>query len=261
MLVVEKVRRATAYHMETMSQFKPVRVERTFEVVVSQVRDRLAAGKLMPGERLPAEREFARQLNVSRSALREGLRTLEIAGVVELRKGRSGGAFITHGNPQAVSDSMADMLRLGQVSWSDLTEARIWIEEVIVRVACERATDADIAALDANIADAMRHFESGDRRLKTEAMIEFHNILARATGNPVLVVMTRTLTDMLRHFAERLSPESTRAVFRSRRRFMSAFAARDVETAVKEMEENLIRVHRLYLRIARSREIAAKRRV
>lgn len=243
-----------------MSQFKPVRVQRTFEEVVSQVRDRLAAGDLVPGERLPAEREFARQLNVSRSALREGLRTLEIAGVVELRKGRSGGAFITRGNPQTVSDSMADLLRLGQVSWTDLTEARIWIEEIIVRVACERADEADYAALEENIADAIRHFESGNGRLKTEAMIEFHNILARATGNPVLVMMARTLTDMLRYFAERLSPGSTRAVFRSRRRFMTAFAARDMETAVKEMEQNLIRVHRLYLRLARSREQPARQR-
>ncbi len=236
-----------------MDPFTPVRVQRTFEEVVSQVRNRIAVGDLVPGERLPPEREFARQLNVSRSALREGLRTLEIAGIVELRKGRAGGAFITRGNPQVVSDSMADLLRLGSVSWSDLTEARIWIEATIVRVACERATAEDYAALEENILEATRLFESGQLMRKTEALIEFHNILARATRNPVLVVMARTMTDMLRFFARRLGSETTRAVFRSRRRFMNAFIARDADAAVKEMERNLIKVHRLYLRLARSK--------
>src|SRR3989304_7720395 len=112
-------------NQDPMDRFKPVRAQRTFEEVVNQVRDQLAGGELVPGERLPPERELARQLNVSRSALREGLRKLEIAGIADLRKGRTGGAFITRGNPKVVSDSMADLLRLGDVSWADLHEPRI----------------------------------------------------------------------------------------------------------------------------------------
>ncbi len=231
---------------------RPARATRTFEEVVNQVRQMLAGGALNPGERLPSEREFARQLKVSRSALREGLRTLEIAGLVELRKGRSGGAFITRGNPRVISDSMADLLRLGDISWSHLTEARIWIEEIIVRVACSRATREDIEALEENIREASRLFEKGQLSAKTDVLIEFHNILARATRNPVLVMMTRMLTDMLRYFTRRLGSETTRAVFRSRRRFMIAFSQGDAETAVDEMERNLRKVHRLYLRLARS---------
>jgi DNA-binding GntR family transcriptional regulator len=86
-------------------------------------------------------------------------------------------------------------------------------------------------------------------------LIDFHNILARATRNPVLIMITRMLTDMLRYFTRRLGSETTRAVFRSRRRFMTAFAAGDAETAVTEMERNLRKVHRLYLRLARSGEV------
>ena len=233
----------------------PNRPTRAFEEVVSRVREMITGGKLNPGQRLPSEREFSRSLNISRSALREALRTLEIAGVVELRKGRSGGAFITSGKPNVVSDSMADLLRLGNISWNHLTEARIWIEQIIVRVACKRATAADIEALEQNIREALALFEQGQLMEKTEVLIEFHNILARATRNPVLVMMTRTLTDMMLYFARRLGSETTRAVFRSRRRFMTAFAARDADAAVAEMERNLKKVHRLYLRLARSGKI------
>jgi GntR family transcriptional repressor for pyruvate dehydrogenase complex len=235
-----------------MSSTRPARTTRTFEEVVNQVREMLSAGNLNPGERLPSEREFARQLKVSRSALREGLRTLEIAGIVELRKGRSGGAFITRGNPQVVSDSMADLLRLGDISWHHLTEARIWIEEVIVRMACARATREDIEALEENIRQAMMLFEKGQLMAKTDVLIDFHNVLAKATHNPVLVMITRMLTDTLRYFTRRLGSETTRAVFRSRRRFMNAFAKGDVEAAVAEMERNLRKVHRLYLRLAKT---------
>jgi len=224
---------------------------RAFEEVVEQVREMLSGGELKPGERLPAERAFSRRLNISRSALREALRTLEIAGVVELRNGRSGGAFITRGNPDVVSDSMADLLRLGNVSWHDLTEARIWVEEIIVRVACKRAAARDISALEENIRHARALFEKGQLMAKTEVLIEFHNVLARATRNPVLVMITRALTDMMLQFARRLGSETTREVFRSRRRFMTAFAARDADAAVAEMERNLKKVHRLYLRLAR----------
>jgi len=235
-----------------MNAARPVRTARTFEGVVNQVRDMLSAGELNPGERLPSEREFARQLKVSRSALREGLRTLEIAGIVELRKGRSGGAFITRGNQQVVSDSMADLLRLGDISWHHLTEARIWIEEVIVRMACSRATREDIEALEENIREAMALFEKGQLMAKTDVLIDFHNVLAEATRNPVLVMITRMLTDTLRYFTRRLGSETTREVFRSRRRFMTAFAKGDVESAVAEMERNLRKVHRLYLRLAKT---------
>jgi DNA-binding FadR family transcriptional regulator len=190
--------------------------------------------------------------------LREALRTLEIAGVVELRSGRSGGAFITRGKPNVVSDSMADLLRLGNVSWHDLTEARIWIEEIIVRVACKRATASDIAALEENIRNAAALFEKGELMAKTEVLIDFHNLLARATRNPVLAMIQRTLTDMMLQFARRLGSETTREVFRSRQRFMAAFAARDADAAVAEMEHNLKKVHRLYLRLARQAGAATR---
>ena len=132
-----------------------------------------------------------------------------------------------------------------------LTEVRIWLEEIIVRVACERATTRDIRLLEENIREAEGLFERGELAQKTDTIIEFHNILARATRNPFLVMMNQTITDVLRYFTRRLGSERTREVFRSRRRFMAAFTARDADAAVDEMERNLKKVHRLYLRLAR----------
>ncbi len=227
------------------------RNKRTFEHVANHIRDMLAVGEFKPGDRLPPERKLSLDLNVSRSALREALRTLEFAGVLELRQGKTGGAFVSSGNPKALSENMSDLLRLGNLAWSDLTEVRIWLEAIIVKVACERATRADIKALEENISEAEALFERGDLAGKTDTIIEFHNILARATRNPFLVMMNQTITDVLRYFTRRLGSERTREVFRSRRRFMAAFTKGDAEAAVAEMERNLKKVHRLYLRLAR----------
>jgi len=102
----------------------PARVRRTFEEVALQLRAMFTGGHLRPGDRLPPERELSQQLGVSRSALREALRTLEISGVIQLRKGRNGGAFITRGNFDAVTANFRDLLTLGNLKFEELAEAR-----------------------------------------------------------------------------------------------------------------------------------------
>jgi len=123
------------------------RTERVFEGICAQVRTELTLGRLKPGDKLPAERDLALRLGSSRTAVREALRTLEMAGVIELRKGVKGGAFIREGDPAVVTRSFGDMVHLGRISLADLTEGRVIIQDAVVRLACERATEADFRAL------------------------------------------------------------------------------------------------------------------
>ena len=136
---------------KTRPAFGPVKTRRVFEEICDQIRREVAAGTLRPGDKLPAERELALQFGASRTAVREALRSLEIAGVVGLQKGVKGGAFILDGNPTAVTQSIHDMLALGRISLDNLTEARMLTEQVVIRLACERATEEDFDALDRNI--------------------------------------------------------------------------------------------------------------
>ena len=86
----------------------------------------IEAGALRPGESLPPERELAATFRVSRNTLREALRALELAGMIESRKGATGGAFVRSGNPQVVVGGMRDLYHLGAITPEHLTEARIW---------------------------------------------------------------------------------------------------------------------------------------
>jgi DNA-binding FadR family transcriptional regulator len=120
--------------------FAPIKTQRTFEAVCEQIRAQLAAGTLKTGDKLPAERELAVEFQVSRSALREALRTLEMAGIIRNAKGVKGGSFIQAAEPDHIVQAMRDYVHLGKVTLDELTEARLATMDIIIRLACERAS-------------------------------------------------------------------------------------------------------------------------
>src|SRR5690606_2847660 len=167
--------------------FKPIRSQRAFEEIAEQIRLELAQGRLGVGSRLPSERALAEQFGVSRNTLREALRSLEHAGLVRLQKGATGGAFITEGNGQVITTGLLDMYHLGAIQPAQLTEARIWLESIIVREACLRATAKDLEKLHANVREAEAAMADGDLHRRAESHLQFPRILARLTGTPITV--------------------------------------------------------------------------
>lgn len=235
---------------KNLSSFIPVKGRRAYEDIAANIREMVVDGRLKAGEKLPPEREFAEHLGVGRNVLREALRSLETIGLLEMRRGKWGGAFVATGPSRAVAEQMTDLLRMGGVSYASVIEARIWIGSVVVRAACARHTDSDIAALERNIEEVERLFEAGHMVEKTLKNIEFHNLLADATKNPTLVILMKSLTDMATYFAKNIGPDPASTTVRSRRLFMKAFVARDAEAAVQEMEASLLRLHTVHVNLA-----------
>jgi GntR family transcriptional regulator, transcriptional repressor for pyruvate dehydrogenase complex len=228
-------------------QFQPIRSARAFEEIANQIRTELAEGRLRVGSRLPAERALSEQFGVSRNTLREALRSLENAGLIRLQKGATGGAFISEGSSEAVGTGLLDMYHLGAIKPAELTQARIWLETIVVREACKRATAADLEELAANIQAAEDATRAGDFEKRAETHLNFHRILARMTGNPIMVTVMNGVLDVLSHFVGRIGDYNNDFVLPSRRRFMKHMAERDVEAAVAEMESSLKRLQRNYL--------------
>src|ERR1700755_322455 len=104
--------------------FEPIPSFRAFEIVCERIREQGLDGRLKRGDKLPPERLLAEQLGVSRLAIREALRSLENAGLVVLERGPKGGAFIQGGSDGKMTELMQDMMALGTITLSDLTEAR-----------------------------------------------------------------------------------------------------------------------------------------
>jgi GntR family transcriptional regulator, transcriptional repressor for pyruvate dehydrogenase complex len=229
------------------TKFERIRPSRAFDEIAGQIREELAAGRLRVGNRLPSERALAEQFGVSRNTLREALRSLEHAGLIRLQKGARGGAFISERSGEAITVGLMDMYHLGSVQPAELTEARIWLESVIVREACHRATPAGIDALYRNIEQVQAAIDAGDFEMRAKKHIEFHRILATMTGNPIMVIVMNAVLDVLRHFIGKIGDYENAFVLPSRRRFIKHLIDRDANAAVAEMEACLKRLQRSYL--------------
>lgn len=217
--------------------FTSVRAPRVYEHIVEQVERAICEGHLRSGDRLPPEREMVHQFRASRVAVREALRTLEHRGLVEVRHGASGGHFVRHAHADLLRRDIAMLLRLGRVSPSQLVEARLLIEPEIARLAAERATDTDVAALRSALTERARRGAS--RRLD----FDFHRLLAIAAGNPVHAGLVEALIDLK---VEGVAPqaEDGAAVVAAHTDILGAVASGKAEQARTAMAEHVMDLQR-----------------
>jgi GntR family transcriptional repressor for pyruvate dehydrogenase complex len=226
--------------------FTPVRTRRTFEEAAEQIADGVRTGQLRVGDRLPGERTLAAQMEISRPTLREAVKVLVTAGVLEVQRGADAGMYVaTDVVPADLVRERAD-LRLGEVA--AVLEARRIVEPGVARLAAERAGPADLAALERSI-DAMRRIVAAgygpgeeDRFLQLD--VQFHLALARASANPTVERLMRMLfreleiaRDMAMH--EPLVPEWTIAIHDET---LAAVACGDVQRVDEVMDRHLGRM-------------------
>ena len=228
--------------------FRPIHTRRAFEEICERIREQLALGVLKPGDKLPPERNLAQQLGVSRNVLREALRSLEMAGVLRLQKGVKGGAFIQEGDTSRMNGVMRDMLSLGTISVRELSEARVHVLDLVVRLACANARKADLDALEANILrteDATREGRLLDR---VECSREFYKLLAASTANKVIAMIMDSVTEIHMRFVYAKVSSSGVAMSRlaeKRRQFLAALGERNAATATRFMRTHLESVQRM----------------
>lgn len=181
-----------------------VKVRRTFEVIVEMLKDRIFSGEYGPGDRLPAERDAAEMLGVGRPAVREAYRALELVGIVKIRKGKHGGAFITDRDRQTVTETLSDLIRLRQVDMSHLTEARLVLETDVAELAMQRIGMEEIARLKACVEAAIEQSKRGVTA--TVENLQFHMLLGEMSGNPILSMMLASTLDLLQMVIGAVAP-------------------------------------------------------
>ena len=180
--------------------------------------------------------------------MREPLRLLEHAGLISLHKGAHGAAFITVGDPSAVARSMKDPMYLGGMGLTDVTESRLSIKTANVGIAATKGSEKDFDRLDQNIDQVEQLTQARDMYAKANLNMEFHVLLAEATGNSILVLIIRTLMDLLEAVRRPITAEDTVDIIKSRRRFMQLLRNRKAVAASTEMKDHRSRLHDLFSR-------------
>lgn len=197
--------------------FREVKRKRSSDDVVAQIKDAIIEGRLRSGEGLPNERELCRIFGVSRPTLREGLRTLEALGVIEIRPGAAGGIFACEPQGDQVGAALEALLRFRRVTARELGEFRVGFEAETASWAARRAEPEDVERLNElaqNFAVLAAQVDLPWRVL-VEVDVAFHQAIARASKNQVRVAIMLGIHSALSQ-AETSIAEYARPVVRRR---------------------------------------------
>jgi GntR family transcriptional repressor for pyruvate dehydrogenase complex len=207
------------------------------ERVVMHIERLIQEGRLRPGDRLPAERELARHIKVSRPSVRAGLRSLAAVGILESRHGA--GSFITAGPPKLSTGPLNLMAALHGFTRDDMFDARRVLEMGAARIAAERATGDDLAAMSEEVTGMFASLQEPQAFLVHD--VRFHRAVALASHNPVLAALVEMVSTIV-YERRRLTVERARDLKESaemHRRIYAAIRDHDGERARREMSEHL----------------------
>ena len=225
--------------MEHIKTFRPVRLARASDEVIQQIKALIFSGRLAPGDQLPSEKDLTEQFGLSRITVRDALRVLESAGLIEIRVGARGGAFVAKPSAERVSESLTNLLRLQQITLQELIEARLVVEPQVASLAARRATAADIEAMAQAIAHARAGRRVGDPRFMPHS-VAFHLALAEAAKNQVLL---STVNSFRTPFHEALAAlpadDMAERAIADHQQILDAITAQDGERAQRVMHDHI----------------------
>ncbi len=176
-----------------MLTFKPVESKTLAEAVAEQLMAMIAKGQLKPGDRLPTEPELMEQFNVGRSTLREAVKSLVVAGLLETR--RSSGTFVSESYTDYLSQRLNWDMVFSKQDLRHIIEIRCALEEQAAALAAKRATDVQKEEL-AQLVEAIRDISMGPEKA-IEHDIAFHMAVAEASHNPILLNLVLNIRQLL----------------------------------------------------------------
>lgn len=226
------------------SSFETVRRNKVYEEVARQI-ERLILKKLQPGDKLPSERELAETLQVSRSSIRDAIRSLELMGMVEPRQGV--GTIVCEISAESVVNPLANALKRKEELINELLDFRKMLEPPLAARAATHASADEISEMEDILDRQQEKLRQGDNAIAEDS--EFHYSIALASGNSVVLKVLDTLMDLLRDTRERNlqvegRPEKSVA---GHRRILSAIKRHDAEAAKAAMRRHIEDVEEMVL--------------
>src|SRR5258706_5726141 len=231
----------TVDSLDAKPVYRTVKTSRLFEQIVQQVEDSILKGQLKRANQLPAERDLTQRFGLSRTAVREAVKTLREKGLVEAYSGR--GTFVTNGTSQAIRQSLDLMIRINQQEGSaNLAELRLVLEPDIASLAAPRIEEQLLSTMREAVAVMERNLHDPDAYVEPD--VDVHLALAEAVGNPLILSLLDSIVGLLREQRSRIfnvkgGPE--RGQFHHKR-ILAAVEERDSEAAREAMRAHLQQV-------------------
>jgi GntR family transcriptional repressor for pyruvate dehydrogenase complex len=223
----------------TKAVFRPLDKKRYSEQIADLIQDKILQDHLEAGTSLPSEKDLSLEFQVSRSVIREALRMLEVSGLVTIKKGPSGGIFVSNGYHKPITNSLNNLITLGDVTIDHLFDVRLLIEPHIAMEAALNAKDEHIKKLKELLDDSSLH-QDDPIRLKRNNL-KFHLLVAKASGNPVLALLLESVIELaIKTTLDFLDLSLERHFFRVHKRIAQVITNGESEEAERLLREDIL---------------------
>lgn len=221
--------------------------EKVSDSIIAQIRDAILSGHLKPGDRLASEKELIEQFNVSKATMREALRVLEVIGLIEMRKGIAGGAYVAEVGMRTTIQAIINFLHFNTVSIRELTMLRFLIEPTVAEIAAIRRSEKDMEKLEQIIGSTIT---PGDNEVSKE--ISFHRYLARMSENAILTLTIDLIDNLLKSMKTTLGmpPDFYEHVREAHELILECIRQKDPIAAKVAMTSDLVAVGRFMSKIS-----------
>lgn len=222
--------------------FDTVKSNRISENIVHQIRGAILRGELKIGDRLPSEKDLAMKFGVSKSSLREAYRVLEAYGLLEIKQGMSGGAFVKEVDLKTIKDGLVNYFFFQNPSIREYTQIRTFIEPEVVKICALKITDNDIDYLKNNISEMEKEVDG--ENFMSDLDCAFHKKLADITENTMISLIVESVQTALINVKRMLqmNHDFLTMVCDGHKKIVGALCERDPDKAGKEMLQHIIEV-------------------
>ncbi len=218
---------------------EPIQTEPAYRIAARSLREKIVSGEIAVGSALPSEMAMAELLSVNRSTVREAIRSLEETGVVARRPGGKK-LFVTAPTPEALSDRMTAAMVLHRVTVEELWRSMLVLEPATAALAARNASDAQLAALDANLAATAPMTDDAEAIPALD--LAFHDLIAAASGNRAIQLARQPLGALFYPAFERIFQhlDAGSRMLTAHRAVVDALRARDPATAEDWMRKHIV---------------------
>ncbi|MGD9973065.1 MAG: FadR/GntR family transcriptional regulator [Desulfatirhabdiaceae bacterium] len=222
--------------------FDTVKPNRISENIVDQIRKAILKGELKIGDRLPSEKDLAKNFGVSKASLREAYRVLEAYGLLEIKQGMSGGAFVKQVDLKTIKDGLVNYFFFQNPSIHEYTEIRLFIEPQVVKLCASLIQEDDIVFLENNISEMEKELDG--ENFMSDLDCAFHKKLVDITRNSVISLIVESVQTALINVKRMLHMDHAflMMVCEGHKRIVSALKERDAEKASQVMLQHILEV-------------------
>lgn len=220
-------------------RLSPMQVPKASDVLADELRERILSGEFQEGTALPAERDLVSQTGMSRTTIREALRILEVQGLVRIKTGRSGGAFVQHPSEESIANSVSLLIRGRKIRIPALLQTREAIEPACARLAAQARTEQDLELLETANDDLAA---AGSLDAFLQANIDWHVGVSVASHNELLtgfmLALSRAIYASTKN-TQFVDADVRKTTVRAHRSVTAAIRAQDPNAAVRRMTRHV----------------------